>query len=36
LEILKPSWLDVAGFGGSWVLVGGVLLLLWLLVTIGT
>jgi SSS family solute:Na+ symporter len=35
-EILKPSWLDVAGFGGSWVLVGGVLLLLWLLVTIGT
>lgn len=34
-EILKPSWLDVAGFGGSWVLVGVVLLLLWLLVTIG-
>jgi SSS family solute:Na+ symporter len=35
-EILKPSWLDLAGFGGSWVLVGVVLLLLWLLVTIGT
>lgn len=35
-EIMKPSWLDVAGFGGSWVLVGVVLLLLWLMVSIGT
>jgi solute:Na+ symporter, SSS family len=35
-EIMKPGWLDLAGFGGSWVLVGLVLLLLWLLVTIGT
>jgi len=35
-EILKPSWLDVAGFGGCWVLVGVVLLLLWLLVSIGS
>jgi SSS family solute:Na+ symporter len=35
-EILRPTWLDVAGFGGSWVLVGIVLLLLWLMVTIGS
>jgi SSS family solute:Na+ symporter len=35
-EIMKPSWLDVAGFGGSWVLVGVVLLLLWVMVLIGT
>ena len=35
-EIMKPGRLDVAGFGGSWVLVGVVLLLLWLMVSIGT
>jgi hypothetical protein len=32
---MKPTWLDLAGFGGSWILVGIVLLLLWLMVTIG-
>lgn len=35
-EILKPGWIDVIGFGGSWVLVGGILVLLWLLATIGS
>ncbi|UCD75542.1 MAG: sodium:solute symporter family protein [Phycisphaerales bacterium] len=35
-EILKPGWIDVWGFGGSWVLVGMILLLLWLLATIGS
>ncbi len=34
-EILKPGWIDLIGFGGSWVLVGVVVLLLYLLVTIG-
>ena len=34
-EILKPGWIDVLGFGGSCILVVIVLLLLWLLVTIG-
>ena len=33
-EILKPGWVDVLGFGGSWLLVGGILLLLWMLATI--
>jgi len=33
-EILKPSWLDALGFLGSWVLVGVVILLLWLVVNI--
>jgi SSS family solute:Na+ symporter len=35
-EVMKPTWLDLAGFGGSWILVGVVLLLLWLVVTMGT
>jgi SSS family solute:Na+ symporter len=35
-EILKPSRLDLVGFGGSWVLVGIILLLLWLLATAGS
>ncbi len=35
-EILRPGWIDVLGFGGSWILVGGILFLLWLLVTIGS
>jgi Na+/proline symporter len=35
-EILKPGRADVIGFGGSWVLVGVVLFLLWLLVNIGS
>ncbi len=33
-EILKPSWKDVLGFGGSWLLVGVIIFLLWLMVTI--
>ncbi len=33
-EILKPSWKDVYGFGGSWLLVLLMLLLLWLMVNI--
>ena len=35
-EILKPTWMDVVGFGGSWVLVVMILLLLWLLATLGS
>lgn len=33
-EILKPSWQDVWGFGGSWLLVILMLVLLWLMVSI--
>jgi len=33
-EIMKPGWMDVIGFGGSWVLVGIIILLLWLMVSI--
>jgi len=33
-EILKPSKMDYIGFLGSWVLVGVVILLLWMMVTI--
>jgi SSS family solute:Na+ symporter len=35
-EILKPGKIDVLGFGGSWVVVIVILLLLWLLATIGS
>lgn len=35
-EILKPTRLDVIGFGGSWILVGMILILLWFLATIGS
>jgi len=35
-ELRRPSRLDVLGFGGSWLLVGLVLVLLWLLATIGS
>jgi SSS family solute:Na+ symporter len=35
-EVLRPGKIDILGFGGSWVLVGVVLVLLWLLATIGT
>jgi len=35
-EILRPGKIDIIGFGGSWVLVGVVLVLLWVLATIGT
>ncbi|MFH2000047.1 MAG: sodium:solute symporter family protein [Planctomycetota bacterium] len=34
-EVLKPGWTDVAGFGGSWILVGVVIFLLWLLANWG-
>jgi SSS family solute:Na+ symporter len=33
-EIYKPAWQDYAGFFGSWVLVGIILLLLYLITTI--
>jgi SSS family solute:Na+ symporter len=33
-ELMKPSKLDYIGFGGSWILVGLVILLLWLMVSI--
>jgi len=33
-ELMKPTKLDYIGFGGSWVLVGLVIFLLWLMVTI--
>jgi SSS family solute:Na+ symporter len=33
-EILKPTRMDVIGFGGSWILVGVIILLLWLMVSI--
>jgi SSS family solute:Na+ symporter len=35
-EVLRPGKIDIIGFGGSWVLVGAVLVLLWVLATIGT
>jgi solute:Na+ symporter, SSS family len=35
-EIMKPGWIDVLGFGGSWLLVGLIILLLWLVTTWGT
>jgi len=33
-EILKPNRTDFLGFGGSWVLVGVIILLLWLMTSI--
>jgi SSS family solute:Na+ symporter len=33
-EIMKPTKLDVLGFGGSWILVGVIILLLWLMTSI--
>lgn len=33
-EIMKPGRADVLGFGGTWVLVGVIILLLWLMVSI--
>lgn len=35
-EIMKPGWIDVLGFGGSWLLVGVIILLLWLMANWGT
>lgn len=34
-EIAKPTRLDYLGFGGSWVIVGLVILALWMMVNIG-
>ncbi len=33
-EIMKPGKWDIIGFGGSWLLVGVIILLLWLMVSI--
>jgi SSS family solute:Na+ symporter len=33
-EIMKPKLIDVLGFGGCWLLVGVVILLLWIMVSI--
>jgi len=33
-EILKPTKLDLLGFGGSWVIVGIIILLLLLMISI--
>jgi SSS family solute:Na+ symporter len=33
-ELMKPAWYDYLGFFGSWVLVGLVILLLWLVVSV--
>ena len=34
-EFLKPTKMDLLGFGGSWVLVGIIILLLWVMVNLG-
>jgi SSS family solute:Na+ symporter len=33
-EILKPSWMDYVGFFGSWLVVGVIILVLWMVVTL--
>jgi SSS family solute:Na+ symporter len=33
-EVMKPGRADVLGFGGTWILVGVIILLLWVMVTI--
>jgi len=33
-EILKPNWYDHLGFWGSWVVVGLIIFILWLVVTV--
>ncbi len=33
-EILKPTKMDALGFGGSWILVGFIIVLLWLMTSI--
>ncbi|MGD2215381.1 MAG: sodium:solute symporter family protein [Gemmatimonadales bacterium] len=35
-EIMKPGWMDVVGFGGSWIVVLLVLALLWQMARIGS
>lgn len=34
-EFLKPTRMDLVGFGGSWILVGVIILLLWVMVNLG-
>jgi len=34
-EFAKPDRMDWIGFGGSWLMVGLIILLLWLMVTVG-
>jgi SSS family solute:Na+ symporter len=34
-EFLKPTKMDLLGFGGSWILVGVIILLLWMMVNLG-
>lgn len=33
-EIMKPKKIDILGFGGSWILVGVIILLLWLMTSL--
>ncbi|RLF91995.1 sodium:solute symporter family protein, partial [Thermococci archaeon] len=33
-EIMKPSKMDFIGFGGSWIIVGVIIFLLWVMVNI--
>lgn len=33
-EIMKPKKIDILGFGGSWILVGMIIFLLWLMTSI--
>jgi SSS family solute:Na+ symporter len=33
-EIMRPTKFDILGFGGSWILVGIIILLLWVMVSI--
>ncbi|MFQ6038070.1 MAG: sodium:solute symporter family protein, partial [Candidatus Aminicenantales bacterium] len=33
-EVMKPGKVDILGFGGSWLLVGTIILLLWVMVSI--
>jgi SSS family solute:Na+ symporter len=33
-EIMKPKMIDILGFGGSWILVGVIILLLWFMTSI--
>ena len=33
-EVLRPAWSDYVGFGGCWLLVGLVIVLLWVMVSI--
>ena len=35
-EMLKPKKIDYIGFFGSWIFVGLIIFLLWLIVTVGS